>query len=428
MFFSRTTPAPRNARLAGRAAIIVGLMVAACLVLPWLAAWEQQRFAEQLARRAIQSIDGASVATVRKLSHLGPPAIEPLAALAASQRAEVAKAAQGALADKLAGWELAFAERGDARELSEQLQALSGALELHAAHFGGAGQRWAQRLTRQIVANCAHLPAGEAWTVLARCEVVLAVPPSSITPREATAAIVESPAIEADATTNASAGEAAPEVSSPLANERPQLAEISVVDPPPSPPAGVAPPPKGANSSVTPLNPLRYPDDAARRTDPSIEPGFAAPVAEAPLPVGTVIDVPSPQDMRHLTRKLREMGERELLARVAAAPKFEAMAARRILRERGYTDAIVEMTRQLEQLSAAERREALDRAASLPAAEARRLLRWFVADEDAEVRLLALTMLATTGDPQLQEIARRRAVEDADPRVAELATELMKRK
>jgi hypothetical protein len=55
-------------------------------------------------------------------------------------------------------------------------------------------------------------------------------------------------------------------------------------------------------------------------------------------------------------------------------------------------------------------------------------LRWFVADEDAEVRLQALTLLATTGDPQLAEIARERAVDDADPRVAEFATKLLQTK
>ena len=44
----------------------------------------------------------------------------------------------------------------------------------------------------------------------------------------------------------------------------------------------------------------------------------------------------------------------------------------------------------------------------------------------ADVRLQALTILATTGDPKLGELARERAVEDADPRVAAFASELMR--
>jgi hypothetical protein len=68
----------------------------------------------------------------------------------------------------------------------------------------------------------------------------------------------------------------------------------------------------------------------------------------------------------------------------------------------------------------------LERAAQLPPTDARKVLRWFVADEDAEVRLQALTILATTGDPQLAELARERAVEDADPRVAAFASELLR--
>ena len=50
-----------------------------------------------------------------------------------------------------------------------------------------------------------------------------------------------------------------------------------------------------------------------------------------------------------------------------------------------------------------------------------------LADTNAEIRLRALTSLATTGDPQLSELAREIATRDEDPRVAELATELMRK-
>jgi hypothetical protein len=86
------------------------------------------------------------------------------------------------------------------------------------------------------------------------------------------------------------------------------------------------------------------------------------------------------------------------------------------------------MTREIRRLPTRERKQALDRVDLLPPSDARRLLRWFVTDEDADVRLHALTLLATAGDPQLAEIARRRAIDDADPRVAELAAKLLQQR
>jgi hypothetical protein len=47
---------------------------------------------------------------------------------------------------------------------------------------------------------------------------------------------------------------------------------------------------------------------------------------------------------------------------------------------------------------------------SLPAGDARLLLRWFVGDPDAGVRLETLSILVTSGDPRLPEIVRERAV------------------
>jgi hypothetical protein len=138
-----------------------------------------------------------------------------------------------------------------------------------------------------------------------------------------------------------------------------------------------------------------------------------------------VIEVPSPLDMRRLRQQLRPHSDLQLMMLVESGPRFEAAAAQEILRTRGYSPELLQVTRGLRQLPAQERLDALDRAATLPAAEGRKLLRWFLSDADAEVRLRALSMLATTRDPQLAELARQRAVDDTDPRVAELATKLL---
>jgi hypothetical protein len=406
---------------------VVGLTGTACAAWPWLAAWEQNRFAARLAAQALQSAGGATEAAVRELAGLGLTAVEPLAALAASQRGDVAGAAQNALADQLAAWEVAVAEQGDVEAFAQRLRALSGALAAHAAEFGGAGRRWAQRLTRRMVAHSEQLPAADAWDVLARCEAVLAVPAAPAAPREPPVMGGE-PSPQQPSTPPPVLEPPPPPRMADQADDARPLAELSVLEPPPAS-AGTATANRNVGNAVAPVNPLRRPGAAAAapaEPAPDVEAPWPADAGSAPPPA--IVDVPSPQELRRLTQALRELSDRDLAARAEASDKYEALASRRLLRHRGYSESLIEFTRRLERMPAAERRAAIGRAASLPAAEVRRLLRWFVADADAEVRLQALTLLATTGDPKLPEIARRRAAEDDDPRVAELATKLMKQR
>jgi hypothetical protein len=170
---------------------------------------------------------------------------------------------------------------------------------------------------------------------------------------------------------------------------------------------------------------------------PQAKPATPAPIAQIPTegsdaahkPTSTpMVDVPSPLDLRHNLQEYRQLSDRQLMAELETAPRFEAAAMRKILADRGYTEQMLTLTRELQRLPASQRLEAIERAATLPTSEALLLLRWFLADDDADVRMQALTTLATSGDPKMAEIARRCAVEDADPRVAELASKLLKQR
>jgi HEAT repeat protein len=127
-------------------------------------------------------------------------------------------------------------------------------------------------------------------------------------------------------------------------------------------------------------------------------------------------------------QEYRQWSDRQLMTHMDAAPRFQAAAMRKILAGRGYSDEILKLTRELEALPASQRLDAVERAATLPTGDARLVLRWFLADDDADVRLQALTTLATSGDPKMAEIARRCAVEDADPRVADFASKLLRQR
>jgi hypothetical protein len=157
-----------------------------------------------------------------------------------------------------------------------------------------------------------------------------------------------------------------------------------------------------------------------------------APIALAPRTTLTadeeeaIVEIPGPDEMRRLLRSLREVSDRELISRLDVATLYEGHAIREVLRGRGISAELLELISQTELQQADERRAMLGRLGALPAAHSRHLLRWFVADRDADVRLKALTLLATSGDPKLSEIARVRAVEETDPRVSALAARIVK--
>jgi hypothetical protein len=189
---------------------------------------------------------------------------------------------------------------------------------------------------------------------------------------------------------------------------------------PVTPTAPIASVPSGRDLAGTPTAPLEF--SRSRAT--------ALPLP-APSPSTAVVDVPPPQRQRAMLRRYRQMTDRELTAELAKADPHAALMIEQTLRERrALVTARGPGAPSPTTNGAAPQApsELADRISRLPAAEARRVLRQLVTDagSDADVRLEALTLLATTGDPELAAIARQRAVEDADPRVAELALKILR--
>ena len=391
------------------------MTAAACGV--WYEIGDRQRVhvAEALADRALASNGASLQALIAELEQLGAAGVEPLVGLATSQRIDVASAAQRTVGRMLTSWEIAATERGDVAAFAEQASVLAAALDAHGDQFGAEGQRWANQLAERLMIHSDQFPTAESWEILACCDRVLSRPllPMPKPPATATINLPAAKAIAMAAKPTAPPNPAKPETKPApaprIVSARP-LADLSFVEPQ-VPIATARRLSEPTNNALRP--PLRLPEERD-------SPASSAPIA------GPVIDIPSPQDVRINARAMREMSDRALIAQVGEDASAESAAAKKALRERGFSDGVLELTRQLEAMSPAERRQALERAAQLPPTDARKVLRWFVADEDAEVRLQALTILATTGDPKLAELARERAVEDADPRVAAFASELLR--
>jgi hypothetical protein len=143
----------------------------------------------------------------------------------------------------------------------------------------------------------------------------------------------------------------------------------------------------------------------------------------------SLVDLPPPQRQRSMLRRYKLMAERELAAALESAGPREMQLIEQVLSERrAATTARGPLPTSATPRQIDGEQNVADRVSKLPAAEARRLLRGLAADatSDAETRLQALTLLATSGDPELAAIARQRALEDSDPRVADLAMKILR--
>jgi HEAT repeat protein len=124
--------------------------------------------------------------------------------------------------------------------------------------------------------------------------------------------------------------------------------------------------------------------------------------------------------------QLKSQDTRTLLTDLNAADKFQAGLIRTVLKERGLTSDELVLGSKFTASDPQVRLNLVDDLQVLPARTARWWLKELLSDSDANVRLKALTALATTNDPELIGIAREVAVEDTDPRVSELATRIMR--
>jgi len=103
-----------------------------------------------------------------------------------------------------------------------------------------------------------------------------------------------------------------------------------------------------------------------------------------------------------------------------------AEEARKELKRRGFTELELDLARQSTDPDPAVRRKLARALLSTPGVDAGPWLLELCGDEDADVRLEAITLLATTGDPALIEQLRRRAQVDPDERIQRLAERLVR--
>lgn len=430
---------------------VVGLLLCA---LPPLAGWQRTLFAQRLARHAETAVGGVAKVEVRQLAERGLDALPALVRLAGVGNPAAATAARDAVENMVAAWLVEFSMTADAANLTQRVAATASALAAHVDTFDAAGRAWARRFTLELVPQADRLPPGVAAGILADCERVFDAGPNPPVELAAVASARETET--ANSATPAAppwqrfgheppAAQPSPRVGQPLALAPDADAslgdaghgELTIVPPLDTAPGYDLEIALEPAEPVTPTAPLaNVPPAGEMAGAPTAPLEFSSPRAAAkplpsPRPSAVVVDVPPPQRQRAMLRRYRQMSDRELTAELAKADPHAALMIEQTLRERRarVTARGPGAPSPTTNGVAPRAPSALaDRISRLPAPEARRVLRQLVNDAqgDADERLEALTLLATAGDPELATIARRRAVEDVDPRVAELATKILR--
>ncbi len=147
----------------------------------------------------------------------------------------------------------------------------------------------------------------------------------------------------------------------------------------------------------------------------------ARPARTTTLPVSVVESLPiksfdtlKAADVLDLMRKLRSDSDSE------RAP------ARQELLRRGFSEVDLELARQLFSPDTEVRKQLALAVPRLASVDAARWLMWLAADPQPQVRLAAITTLATTGDPSLLDRVETMARKDSDERVQAVADQIAK--
>ncbi|MDZ4656453.1 MAG: HEAT repeat domain-containing protein [Bythopirellula sp.] len=404
--------------------LVVVMLAAAPLLWPPVSGWQERRLANRLVAELQQAESADSSTALRQIASLGDPAIEALVIAATSARADIALSAREIVDEKLAAWK-SLHETDKSFSISVPAGLLANALAGHIDEFGPLGQQWSTKLAVELADLAAELSPAEAMALLADCSLILEkVPPvgprlRTITQENPVAASEQTrtPALNLPALPSEQAISSRNE-SSPLSASTDPLSVGDVLDSP-----------EIANSTPLPSVSDWLPEWSGKvpsmNAQPTEIPGLAPAKTQAQS-FAEAVDVPSPDDMAARVEKFKPLATRELITELGKTDYFSASAIRAVLRERGITPEELSLAAKLTASDPAERLLLVDDLKVLPARTARRWLREMLADSDAEVRLKALTALATTKDPELVGVVRDLALRESDPRVSALAARIMR--
>ncbi len=428
-------------------------IAAGLFVLGLVATSQYPRFlaAHWRTRLATVSEDRAPV-LLESVARLGEPGVPVLVEALGSKRPGVAAAAKRVLGEELQRWEMLRA-----RDYSPKLAILARSLANRAGDFGPAARAEAAELASQVL---------RLWTldqdvvdplaVIADCEAVL----RAAGPRRALAeagdarqplAAARREVETAGRRPSGDLGQGAARLPGDVAALPGGGLPVDTLASPDGPgeaveadgsrTAGAEPHtprrlerPSVARPLEHPLRPMLEPDAPGALAERAARRRERRRPAELPptRPLGFLDEAPVPAGDRRgdgpALGRLAELETVELMRRLPPSPSGAASPVEAELVRRGFTETHLALARRLFDPDPQARRRLARLVVELPDVNAVPWLLQLARDEHAEVRLSAISLLATTGDPSLVEAIEAMAREDPEPRVQRQAEQIARRR
>ena len=425
-------------RIAILLALSAGFMVTAGYLWPRAVNWNQRQLANQLAAEVQTAQDTEVQVSLRQLARLGNVAIDHLVEASVSDRSVVASLAQKIIREQFDSWQVQ-AELNPEFDLVTPSTTLANALADRIKRYGPQGRKWAEDIAVRLIVIAERVPANLAPKMLEDCTHILAVIPArgpklrNVGEDELHSLQVPSRTLDAPPVAlNTFAVPSESVLSAPRTSTiqlQQSKARLSASTSAPAKSTLTAQPAEQNWSPEwgkdRPSEPIDAKPIATAPQQPTESPVKVKPVGEKPARL-RFVDVPSPAELAQQMKRLRKRTSQELVRLLANRSDVEGGPIRVVLRERGLTDAEMKLTDRFSSAQETDRLQLIEDLAVLPASTARRWLHWLLEDQSPEVRLKALSAIATTSDPTLYEVARDMAVNDQDNRVAELASKILK--
>jgi hypothetical protein len=385
--------------------------------------------------------DRRAGALLEEVGELGEPGIPILVEALGSEREGVAQASKRVLRELLDRWQTAGTGGGFRKQA-----VLADALASRLGAFGPAARGNAAELATQILLWLPDsAPTAERARVIGHCEEIL----------RATVAEDELPSGDALADwpiggTGGSADLAFEDQEADRVQN--QLAEVAEEPPRGVPTAGagllpggglhpelplpgiekletagvlrgrlprLARPTDGQPTSIDAAEPPgRLPDDAeGTSATPELTPGSGPALSRSPIDTDGASRQRSSSD-------LMDEETVELMRRLRSADKAAASEAEAELMRRGFKTVHLELARMLFDPDPKVRKRLAHALPGMTSVDAVPWMWWLSRDSDPEVRLTAITLMATTGDPALLERLEEIARQDSDPRIQHQAARI----
>jgi hypothetical protein len=378
------------------------------LLVAKLVAMQRAEIIAELSDRVAHRDPEDASAAVRQLGEMPQPPATVLVEAATGADRKVANEARQTISKLLRRAQQRLEAGRGVKAISRQLTDLARELADHRHAFPAADQTWLVSTAQRILHLANQVPPKHSPTVAANCDLILTSIPTA-------AAVVAEPAGPPDSQKQS---QNAPNSEQAIATES-TTAITPAEDGEPARTEG--------NDSI--FAPWRV--DSSQpvfRPLPSQTDGTPLHPSVSPTPPPDAAPPALPADVELIGRPIANVDLRDVMQKwLDTNGNGLTSQEKELLKQRGFDRLPIQLVRKLFS-SPQDRLQLVDDVLQEPGINARPWLILLSGDSDADVRLAAVTVMATSTDTVLVEQAWQAAIHDRDPRVAALATRLKERR